>query len=330
MNFLGTVNQRDNFVVTFGDCPERASVKINCSLYYGVWCCVFGIWNIIYCSSCYPLKNKRQFQIPNTKYSIHLYKLQFNLEIYCIFMYNLIMRKIIVDNKFNNKKLQTFLQFNFKGLSSSMFFKTLRKKDIKVNSKRISNNILIYEHDVIEIYLDDKFLFSNFDLDIKYEDDNILVINKPSGIEVLDNSNHNLTKIIQQNYASNTNFPYPCHRLDRNTTGLLIYAKNEESLNILNKKIEQHEILKFYKCTVVGLLNKKEDTLTDYLFKDSKKSIVYISSIPKQGYKKIITSYKVIEENTKNNLSVLEVQLHTGRTHQIRAHLAHIGHPILR
>ena len=124
-------------------------------------------------------------------------------------------------------------------------------------------------------------------------------------------------------------FPYPCHRLDRNTSGLIIYAKNQNSLDILNTKIENHEIQKFYRCTVVGILNKKEAILEDYLFKDSKKSIVHISSIPKQGYKKIITSYKVVEENKKDNLSILEVQLHTGRTHQIRAHLAHIGYPIL-
>jgi len=240
------------------------------------------------------------------------------------------MKKILVDSKFNNKKLQTILQFNFNGLSSSMFFKTLRKKDIKVNGKRVTDNITIYTDDIIEIYLDDKFLFNMLELDTIYEDENILIINKPSGIEVIDNLEYNLTKIVQNKYNLYNNFPYPCHRLDRNTSGLIIYAKNQESLDILNKKIENHEILKLYKCTIVGIPDKKEATLESYLFKDSKKSLVYISSSQKQGYKKIITSYKVINENKQDNLSTLEVVLHTGRTHQIRAHLAYIGHPILR
>ena len=239
------------------------------------------------------------------------------------------MRKIIVDNKFNNKKLQAFLQFNFNGLSSSMFFKTLRKKDIKVNGKRTNENIRIYENDIIEIYLDDKFLFNELNLDIIYEDDNILVVNKPSGIEILNDSSNSLTNIVQKQYNLSNNLPYPCHRLDRNTSGLIIYAKTKETLDILNSKIENHEISKFYKCTVIGIPTKKEATLTDYLFKDSKKSMVYISNTPQKGYKKIITSYKVIKEDIKNKLSTLEIELHTGRTHQIRAHLAHIGHPIL-
>ncbi len=241
------------------------------------------------------------------------------------------MRKLVVDSKFNNKKIKDFLQTNFNGLSSSMFFKTLRKKDIKVNGKRINDNISVLENDEIEIYLDDKFLYLNYDLDIVYNDENIIIVNKPSGIEVISSNSEyiTLTKLINENYNLENDFPYPCHRLDRNTSGLVIFAKNKLALDFINSKIENHEIKKYYKCTVIGIPKKKEDTLTAYLFKDSKKSICYVSDNPKTGYKKIITSYKVLDIDRKNNLSNLEVELHTGRTHQIRAHLAHIGHPIL-
>ena len=251
------------------------------------------------------------------------------LAYFLIFFYNSFMRKLVVNQKWNHKYLQNVLQGNFNGLSSSIFFKTLRKKDIKVNGKRITENITVFENDIIEIYLEDQFLFPQIDLISIYEDENILVINKPVGIDVLNSSENNLTKLIQTNYSLGDNFPYPCHRLDRNTCGLILYAKNQKALDILNQKIKEHEILKFYQCTVIGILERKKSTLTDYLFKDSKKSIVYINSTAKPGYKKIITSYEVIDENKQDNLSVLKVQLHTGRTHQIRAHLAYIGHPIL-
>ena len=252
------------------------------------------------------------------------------IEIFLYLIYNFFMKKLTVDNKFNNKKIKDFLQSNFDGISSSLFFKTLRKKDIKVNGKRITDNISIFKDDLVEIYLDDKFLYLNYNLDIIYDDENLVVINKPSGIEVLSsNSKPSCTKLVWEKYNFNNNFPYPCHRLDRNTSGLIIFAKNKSALDFINLKIESHEIRKYYKCTVIGIPKKREDTLTAYLFKDSKKSICYVTDAPKTGYRKIVTSYKVLEVNKKDNLSTLEVELHTGRTHQIRAHLAHIGYPIL-
>lgn len=237
------------------------------------------------------------------------------------------MKKLTVSKKYDNKKLNTFIMDFFPDLSINVLNKALRQKDIKINGIRIKENILLNENDEIEIYIDDKFLFKKVSLDIIFEDSNILVLNKPCSIEVIcNNSENSITSILKNKYE----FIEPCHRLDRNTTGLVLFAKNRESLNILLDKFKNKEISKYYKCTVYGIPQKNEATLVGYLFKDSKKSMVYISDIPKPNYKKIITSYKVLEIDKKNNTSVLEVALNfSGRTHQIRAHLAHIGFPII-
>jgi len=240
------------------------------------------------------------------------------------------MRKIIANKKYDGKKLNTFLLDNFNGLTLNTIYKTLRKKDIRINNVKTSKNCTINEGDEITIYLTDNLLFKTIKLDIVYEDDNILVINKPVDIEVVSNNKEEvtLTKLILEQFSS-LDFPAPCHRLDRNTCGLVVFAKNNESLEILLDKFKNMEIDKHYKCPVYGIPKVKQTTLTAYLFKDSKKSLVYISNEPKKGYQKIITSYRVISENKENNTSVLDVTLHTGRTHQIRAHLAHIGYPII-
>lgn len=253
------------------------------------------------------------------------------------------MRKLIVDLKNNNKKLSDYLLSNFDGLTISMFYKTLRKKDIRVNNIKVTKNIDLHIGDEILVYLTDEYLFKNVNdennikskiesinisKNIIYEDTNILVINKPQGIAITDNklNEMTLTTLLKNIYGNNVE---PCHRLDRNTSGLIIYAKNKESLNILLQKFKNKEIKKKYICDVYGILNKKYDTLKAYLFKDTKKSTVFISDEKKNGYSEIITKYKVIKENLTENFSTLEVELITGKTHQIRAHLAHIGHPII-
>ena len=175
-------------------------------------------------------------------------------------------------------------------------------------------------------------------------------MDKPSDIEVV--GSDSVTSIFEKEYS----FISPCHRLDRNTTGLLLFAKNKETLNILldkfrNKEIEKHYLAKIYNSAKIVQnykiqkssalssnrmndckLQLKEgvtQTLTAYLFKDNKKSLVYISDTPKKGYVKIETSFTVLEKNKKENYCLLDVELHTGKTHQIRAHLAHIGLPII-
>lgn len=236
------------------------------------------------------------------------------------------MRKLIVDHKYDGKKLNILLLDKFNGLSNNTIYKALRKKDIRINDVKIKENIILHENDIVTVYITDDFLFKQINIDIIFEDNNILVINKPDNIEVVSNSDEvTLTTILQNKYS----FIEPCHRIDRNTKGLVLFAKNEASLNILLEKFKKQEIDKYYICQVYGIPRKLKDTLTAYLFKDNKKSLVYISDLPQKGYIKIVTSYKVLSTNKINNTSILEVKLHTGKTHQIRAHLAHIGHFII-
>lgn len=237
------------------------------------------------------------------------------------------MRKLVVSSKYNGKKLNTVLLSEFDGLTTSSLYKALRKKDIRINGVKTNQNVAVYEGDEITIFITDEYLFKTSIItkdSIIHEDENILVANKPAGIEVTgDNSFSSLLSV----FLGYTVFP--CHRLDRNTSGLVLFAKNETALNILFDKFKNHEIEKHYICEVYGIPKEKHKILTDFLFKDNKKSIVYISNVPKKGYVKIITEYTVLSSNKSANTSKLEVILHTGRTHQIRAHLAYYGYPIL-
>ncbi len=241
------------------------------------------------------------------------------------------MKKLIVNKKYDGKKLNKFLLDNIPNLSFSLFCNTLRKKDIKINGKRINKDVTIFDGDEVLVYIADELLESkssenSVKLDIIYEDNNILIINKPSNIEVLgDNS---LTDLVHKYYVNSTFKPMPCHRLDRNTTGLILYAKNDDALNILLSKFKNHEIEKHYLAWVYGIPNVDYKRIESYLFKDNKKSMVYISDTPKKGYVKIITSFTMLEKRN-DNTSLLDIEIETGKTHQIRAHLAYLGFPII-
>ena len=234
------------------------------------------------------------------------------------------MKILVVDEKYNNKKLDKFIFDKFPSLSSGLFYKTLRKKDFRVNNIRISENIALHTGDEIKVFISDELLENNISLTVIYEDNNILIINKPINMEVTNESN-SATSILGKKYS----YIKPCHRLDRNTSGLVLFAKNEPSLNLILDAFKNHEIEKHYMATVYGIPKVKKARLTAYLFKDSKKSLVYISNEPKKGYVKIITSYTVVKEDKKKNTCILDINLETGRTHQIRAHLAFIGFPII-
>ena len=236
------------------------------------------------------------------------------------------MKKLIVPKKYDNKKLNKFLKDNIPNLSDSLFYKTLRKKDIKINGNRVNQNVSVFENDEVCVYIADELLSNNINLNIIYEDDNIIIINKPINIEVT--GKDSLTEVIHKIYSNSEFLPMPCHRLDRNTSGLIIFAKNQMSLDILLKKFKNHEIEKHYLALVYGIPKDKFKQMKAYLFKDRVKSMVYISDTYKKGYSKIVTLYQVVEEYS-NNTSLLDVEIKTGKTHQIRAHLAHIGLPII-
>ena len=239
------------------------------------------------------------------------------------------MQKLVVPEKYNSKNLDKFILSFFPELTKNNLYRAIRQKDIKINGKRIIENKIVFENDIIEIFIADELLYNRQDLMIAYEDENILIIDKPKNISVTEEANKNsitLTKMVKDKFGNNAK---PCHRLDRNTTGLVIFAKNDEALKILLDKFKNHEIEKHYKAKVFGIPNEKHQILKAYLFKDSKKNMVYISDIKKQGYKEIITEYTILKQDTKNNVSYLDINLHTGKTHQIRAVLAHIGYPII-
>jgi len=253
------------------------------------------------------------------------------------------MQRIIVDSSDNQRRIDRFLTDRFPWVPVSTFFKAFRKRNIRVNGKRVRSDYCLHAGDAVEIFIPDRYLDAEhrderqLSIPILYEDEHIMVVAKPQGIPVHQDDNQEgmvldeyLQAMVaerQDGVALEPGFPALCHRLDRNTGGLVILAKDPKTLEVMQDKFRNHEIRKYYLACTHGIPREKEAELTAYLKKDAERSHVKIYDNPVRGSSRVVTRYRIVK--AAYPYALLEVELVTGKTHQIRAHLAWMGCPIL-
>lgn len=259
------------------------------------------------------------------------------------------MKSFIIAENDANQRIDKFITKTMPSLPQSLMYRYLRTKRIKLNGKKAEISTRLTAGDVVDMYINDEFfaekeekysfLGAGKQLDVVYEDDNVMLLNKPAGLLSHPDEGEYIDTLITraQRYLyekreydpkNESSFaPALANRIDRNTSGLVMAAKNAQSLRVLNEKIKNREITKLYLCIIIGCPKEKEGILNGYIVKDEDKNKVTVSkSFVKDG-KSISTKYRVLD--TKNGLSLVQAELLTGRTHQIRAQFAAAGFPLL-
>ena len=261
------------------------------------------------------------------------------------------MKEFTIGPNDAGQRLDRFLAKAVPLLPASLAQKYIRIKRIKRNGGRVERDTRLEAGDVLQLYINDEFFDKPREdnayltvavpkINIVYEDEHILLVDKRPGLAVHphDGAEYGRTLIDHiQSYLyqkrewrpreENSFTPALCNRIDRNTGGIVIAAKTAEALRVMNQKIKDRELDKRYLAIVEGTPKPREGSLKGYLFKDAKKNRVFVTDTPQTGAKSCQTNYKVLATN--NGLSLVECELITGRTHQIRAQFAHAGHPLL-
>ena len=261
------------------------------------------------------------------------------------------MTEITVAKNDAGQRADRFLNKAYPNLTLPLICKLMRKKRIKLNGAKAEPNTKLREGDVFRFYLSDELLSKEqsarendfrivpSELSIIYEDENLLLVDKPVGMVVHEDNDNTADTLINRilcylwkkgeyDPENEQSFvPALCNRIDRNTCGIVIAAKTAEALRVLNQKIRDRELVKLYLCVVSGTPARREAILTAYLKKLPEENRVIISDKKQPDYLTIKTKYRVLE--SRGEQSLVEVDLLTGRTHQIRAHFAHIGNPLL-
>ena len=258
------------------------------------------------------------------------------------------MKEFTINKNDAGQRLDKYLAKAVPLLPGSLMHKYLRLKRIKLNGKRCEAGQKLVQGDILSLYINDEFFGRpdestayktvKADIDIVYEDENILLVDKKPGVVVHEDESGSADTLIGRIQAylfskgewdpekENSFTPSLCNRIDRNTGGIVIAAKTAEALRILNEKIRDHEISKYYLCLVHGVPRPPKGTIKSFIRRDKKEKRVYVYDKPAPDALTAITDYRVISSG--KGMSLVECLLHTGRTHQIRAQMAHIGHPL--